>query len=355
MDHLRTISHTPFGRLSDGAEVSLFTLQAAGGLRVAITNFGGAIVSLWTPDREGALADVVLGYDSLAGYLAGKSFHGALIGRFGNRIAHGRFVLDGTEFLLPLNDGANHLHGGPDGFDRRLWQAEIVENDGALRLRRVSADGEEGYPGALHVEVTYSLPQPDTLRIDYRAETDRATPVNLTNHAYFNLAGHDAGDILDHELTLNADQFTPTDASLIPTGELRAVAGTPFDFRASQRIGARIDMDNDQLRSAGGYDHNFVLRQDGSNGEPQLAARVREPRSGRVLEVLTTEPGVQFYSGNFLDGTDLGKGGYPYPRRGGFCLETQHFPDAPNHPAFPNTILRPGEIYRTTTLYRFSS
>lgn len=346
------ITTQPFGRMRDGAEASLFTLQGSGPLRVAITDFGGAIVSLWVPDRGGELADVVLGYDSLAGYRAGKSFFGGIIGRFGNRIRDGRFTLDGIEYSLPRNNGPHHLHGGPNGFDRLLWKATTSEGP-ALTLRRTSPDGEEGYPGNLRVEVTYSLGGADTLRIEYRAETDKPTPVNLTNHAYFNLAGHDSGSILDHELMLPASRTTVVDAGLIPTGEIADVAGTPFDFREPRRVGDRIEAADEQLQFGPGYDHNFILDRDGDR--LALAARIRDPRSGRVMEVLTTEPAIQFYAGNFLDGSEIGKGGHAYQRRTGFCLETQHFPDSPNQPSFPSTILRPGEVYRSTTLYRFTA
>ncbi len=350
------IPSAPFGHLPDGTAATYYTLQRDGGLRVGITDFGAAIVSLWAPDRRGEMADVVLGYESVEGYVAGKSFFGGIIGRYGNRIAGGRFTLDGVEHLLPRNNGENHLHGGPGGFDRVMWQARPVEGSDApaLRLTRLSADGEEGYPGALRVEVTYTLTAVDTLRIDYRAETDRPTVVNLTNHAYFNLSGHHGGTILDHELTVPATCFTPTDAGLIPTGELRAVAGTAFDFREPHRIGERIGADTEQLRFAGGYDHNFVL--DRSTGaDLELAARLREPRSGRVMNVFTTEPGIQIYSGNFLAGTEVGKGGHAYLHRTGICLETQHFPDSPNQPAFLSTVLRPGEIHRSSTSYRFTA
>lgn len=342
----------PFGTMPDGSPVHLFTLSVPGGLRVAITDFGAAIVSVWAPDRRGEFADVVLGYETLDGYLTGKSFFGGSIGRYGNRIARGRFTLDGVEHSLLPNNGANHLHGGPDGFDRVLWQAKPGLG-ASLKLTRTSPDGEQGYPGNLHVTVTYTLDGSDKLRIDYRAETDRATPVNLTNHAYFNLGGHDGGTILDHELTLFAEHMTPVDAGLIPTGELRPVAGTPFDFRAPHPIGTRVDANDAQLRFGPGYDHNFVLTRHGAGLES--AARVLEPRSGRVMEILTTEPAIQFYSGNFLTGADVGKGGVAYQYRTGFCLETQHFPDSPNRPAFPNTILRPGEVYASTTVYRFTS
>lgn len=350
------ILRAPFGRLPDGSEASLFTLGSDDGLRAAITDFGGAIVSLFTPDRRGEMADVVLGYDSVSGYLAGKSFFGGIVGRCGNRIARGRFEIDGVEFSLPINDGPNHLHGGPEGFDRVPWNAEIVtQDDGpALRLSRISPDGEQGYPGRLRVEVVYSLFGNDAFRIVYRAEAGAPTIVNLTNHSYFNLAGHDAGSILDHEITIAADRFTPVDETLIPTGELRPVVGTAFDFRETRRIGESIGEDDRQLRFAGGYDHNFVLNHPGGP-DLALAAKVREPGSGRALEVLTTEPGLQFYSGNFLDETEVGKGGRAYAHRTGFCLETQHFPDSPNHPDFPPVILRPGRIYESTTIYRFTA
>ena len=347
-----SVERKPFGTMPDGTPIHLYTLALPGGFRAAITDFGGAIVSLWTPDRNGALADVVLGYETLDAYLAGRSFFGGIIGRFGNRIARGRFRLDGVEHQLPLNDGANHLHGGSGGFDRVPWQAQPGAG-ASLTLTRTSSDGEEGYPGNLRVAVTYALDGADTLRIEYRAETDRATPVNLTNHAYFNLAGHDGGSILDHELMIPADRMTPVDAGLIPTGELRPVAGTPFEFRAPRRVGDRIGEDEEQIQRGHGYDHNFVLARSGASLE--LAARVRDPRSGRVLEILTTEPAIQFYSGNFLTGADVGKGGTAYTHRTGFCLETQHFPDSPNQPTFPPTILRPGEVYRSTTTYRFTA
>lgn len=350
----RPISIHPFGKMPDGQPVSLFTLAADGGLRVTITNYGGAIVSLLAPDREGTPADVVLGYDALDGYLHGRSHFGAMCGRFANRIARGRFMLDGTEYTLPANDSPNHLHGGPRGFDKLLWDAKIVPTEAgpALKLSRLSRDGEQGYPGNLHVEAIYSLSGPNALRIQYRATCDRPTPVNLTNHSYFNLAGHQAGGIGDHTLQLFSSRYTPTDKTLIPTGEVAAVAGTPLDFRHPARIGDRIEAAHEQIQQASGYDHNFVLEP--AQGAPVPAALVHEPRSGRILEVLTTEPGVQFYSGNFLNGTEIGKGRAVYQRRSGFCLETQNFPDAPNQPAFPSCILRPGAVYESETIYRFS-
>lgn len=353
---------TSFGKLPDGREASQFTLENASGLRVDLTNYGGIIARLLVPDREGRVADVVLGHDCAADYRRSASYFGAICGRVGNRIAGGRFSLDGRTYALATNNAPAgipcHLHGGARGFDQALWEAEPTTREGqpALRLRHVSPDGDEGYPGTLRVEVLYSLTADRGLRLDYTATTDRATPVALTNHAYFNLRGHGEGDILDHELTLRARCFTPVDAGLIPTGEIAPVAGTPFDFTAPCRIGARIGDPHPQLAYGIGYDHNFVL-DDYPKGEtptrPRLAATVREPTSGRVLEVLTTEPGVQFYTGNFLDGSQIGKGGRPYVHRGGFCLETQHFPDSPNHPAFPSVILRPGQTLSSTTVFRF--
>ncbi len=349
------ITAQPFGLMPDGRSVSLFTLATEGGIRVAITNYGGAIVSLLAPDRAGTPADVVLGYDHLAGYLKGRAHFGSLCGRFANRIARARFTLDGTEYQLPANDGVNHLHGGPRGFDKQLWDAEIVggETAPALKLSRLSLNGEEGYPGELHVEVIYSLSGVNALQINYRATCDRPTPINLTNHSYFNLAGHSAGEIGGHELQLFASRFTPVDETLIPTGEIASVAGTPLDFRRPTPIGDRIGADDEQLRRAHGYDQNYVLEL--AHGKPILAATVHEPRSGRLLEVLTTEPGVQFYSGNFLNGTEVGKGGAVYQRRHGFCLETQHFPDSPNQPNFPSCILRPGAVFQSTTVYRLTA
>jgi aldose 1-epimerase len=347
------IQREPFGRLAGGEEATLYTFRAENGLCVSITNYGGTITSIWAPDREGALGDVVLGYDTLEGYLAGRSYFGALIGRFGNRLNRGKFTLDGTEYTLNVNDGAHHLHGGPGGFDKILWQIAPERSGSKLTLTHLSRDGEEGYPGNLQIEVTYSLPTPDTLQIQYRAETDKPTPINLTNHSYFNLAGHAAGEILDHELTLFAELFTPVDAALIPTGELRAVAGRPFDFPHPRRICDGVDANEEQIRFAGGYDHNFVILRK-SGDAPQIAARVRDPLSGRTLEVLTLEPGFQFYSGNFLDGSEKGKGGTIYRYRSGLCLETQHFPNSPNQPSFPSTILRPGEVFESITLYRFT-
>ncbi|MEW5958978.1 MAG: aldose epimerase family protein [Chloroflexota bacterium] len=341
-----------FGQTNDGSAVDLFTLTNDNGVQVKITNYGGALVSALAPDRQGNLADIVLGFDDLAGYLAQHPYFGVLVGRFGNRIAGGKFTLKGVDYQLAQNNGQNHLHGGLKGFDRAVWHAETVQNEAEIgvKLTHVSPDGDEGYPGNLRVTVVYTLNNDNELKIDYTATTDQATIVNLTNHAYFNLAGAGSGDILGHELQLYADYFTPIDGALIPTGELRRVVGTPLDFTQLTPIGARINQEDEQLRLAGGYDHNFVVN--GPAGVLRPAARVHEPASGRLLEAYTTEPGIQFYSGNFLDGTLIDKGGRVY-KRYGFCLETQHFPDSPNQPNFPSTVLEPGEEYRQTSVYKF--
>ncbi|MGC2195981.1 MAG: aldose epimerase family protein [Terriglobales bacterium] len=351
-----TMKKQPFGKTSDGREVDLYTLANKKGMEVAITNFGGIVVSLKVPDRDGKLDDVVLGYESLDGYLTNKAFLGALIGRYGNRIGHGKFILNGTGYTLPKNDGDNTLHGGPEGFNKRLWTAkDISTSQGtALELTYKSADGEEGFPGDLSAKVVYTLTDQNELRIAYSATTDKATVVNLTNHSYFNLAGQGNGDILSHQLMIKGDHITAVDSALIPTGEQRPVTGTPFDFTKPTAIGARISQDDPQLKVGKGYDHNWVLNAPGK-GAPALVAEAYEAKSGRVLQVLTTEPGVQFYSGNFLDGTIQGKAGRVYDRRYGFCLETQHFPDSPNHPKFPSTVLKPGQKYSTTTVFRFST
>ncbi|MGD2218419.1 MAG: aldose epimerase family protein [Gemmatimonadales bacterium] len=344
----------PFGTTPEGVDVELYALTNAHDVQVRITNYGGIVTQLLVPDRDGELADVVLGYDSLSAYLEESPYFGAIVGRYGNRIAAGRFALDGIEYDLARNNGENHLHGGLKGFDKVVWDAEPYSGEGetGLRLTYVSEDGEEGYPGRLTATVTYALTDENELVIEYSAVTDKPTVVNLTHHSYFNLAGHASGDILGHELALAASRFTPVDAGLIPTGELRQVAGSPMDFRKSMPIGSRIEEADEQLRFAGGYDHNFVL--DDHDGSLRLAARVYEPSSGRVMEVYTTEPGIQFYSGNFLDGGNVGKGGSPYEHRSGFCLETQHFPDSPNKPHFPSTVLRPRERYESKTIYKFS-
>lgn len=343
-----------FGKTADGQEVQLFTLTNKNGIEAKITNFGGIIVSLKTPDRKGQLTDIVLGYDNLEGYVGDKAFFGALIGRYANRIAKGQFVLNGKTYHIPLNDGPNALHGGPNAFNKKVWTAKDVSTPSTpmLQLTYLSKDGENGFPGNLTVQVTYSLTSANELRIDYAATTDKDTVLNLTNHSYFNLKGEGQGDILQHEVRLNANKFTPVDATLIPTGELKSVQGTPFDFRKSTAVGARINMDDQQLKYGWGYDHNWVLNGMGA-GQLVMAARVHEPTSGRVLEVLTDQPGVQFYSGNHLDGTIHGKGGKVYQQRAALCLETQHYPDSPNHPAFPSTELKPGQKFHSTTIYKF--
>ncbi len=344
-----------FGTTADGKAVDLYTLTNAKGTEVRAMTYGGIIVSLRVADRDGKLGDVVLGRETLAQYVESSPYFGAIIGRYGNRIGKARFTLDGKEYKLAANNGPNALHGGVKGFDKVVWQAEPFQKETTVGVvfSYTSADGEEGYPGTLEAKVTYTLGDDDTLTFAYHAATDKATPVNLTQHTYFNLAGDGSGDILNHELMLKASHFTPVDKTLIPTGEIKSVEGTPLDFRTPQTIGARINADDQQIKFGGGYDHNFVIdREDG--GEPQLAARVYETTSGRVMEVSTTEPGIQFYSGNFLDGSITGKEGHVYKHRTGFCLETQHFPDSPNKPKFPSTILRPGQQYDTRTVYAFS-
>jgi aldose 1-epimerase len=347
-----------FGKTPDGQAVDLYVLTNKNGAEASITNFGGALVTLKMPNRNGKFADVVLGYDNADGYVADKSFFGALVGRYGNRIGHAQFVLDGKTYTLAKNNGENTLHGGIKGFNKAVWTAKVISAKGgqSLELSYLSKDGEEGFPGNLKVTVVYTLTDGNALKIEYSATTDKKTVVNLTNHAYFNLAGQGSGDILSHQLMLNADKFTPVDSGLIPTGELRDVTGTPFDFRKPTAIGARIDQADEQLKLGGGYDHNFVLRMPKDIGEfgESLAARVVEPTTGRVMEVWTTEPGIQFYTGNFLDGKTIGKGGATYPKRNAFCLETQHFPDSPNQPNFPSVVLSPGERYHTVTTYKFS-
>ncbi len=345
----------PFGKTPEGQQVDLYVLTNKSGAEAAITTFGGAVVSLKVPDRNGKFADVVLGYDSVEGYVADKSFFGVLVGRYGNRIGHAQFTLDGKTYTLAKNNGENSLHGGIKGFNKGVWSAKTLPpKDGqSLELSYVSKDGEEGFPGNLKVTVTYTWTDGNALKIDYSATTDKKTVVNLTNHSYFNLGGQGSGDILGYQLMIAADQFTPVDAGLIPTGELRDVMNTPFDFRKPMAIGARIDQDEEQMKLGGGYDHNFVLRMPMDRGE-SLAARVVDPGSGRVLEVWTTEPGIQFYTANFLDGKTIGKGGLAYAKRSAFCLETQHFPDSPNQPKFPSVVLSPGERYHTITTYKFS-
>ncbi len=342
-----------FGKMADGRQADLYVLTNKNGMEVAITNFGGAVVSLKVPNRNGKLGDVVLGYDNLDGYLNDKAYFGGIIGRYANRIAHGQFKLDGKTYNVPKNDGENSLHGGIKGFNKRLWEAKEVPAKTAqvLQLNYLSKDGEEGYPGNLSVTVTYTLTDDNELKIDYAATTDKDTVVNLTNHSYFNLAGE--GNILEHQLLLHAAKFTPVDATLIPTGEIRPVKSTPMDFTTAHAVGERINQDFDQLKLGRGYDHNWVV--DGNMGTLRPAARVYESKTGRVLEVSTTEPGIQFYSGNFLDGTIHGKSGKVYNRRDALCLETQHYPDSPNHPQFPTTELKPGQKFHSITVFKFST
>jgi aldose 1-epimerase len=344
----------PYGRTSDGALVERITLRNNAGIEAEVITYGGAITRLRTPDRAGAFDDIVLGFDAIEGYLqSGNPYFGCLIGRYGNRIAKGRFTLDGQAYTLATNNGPNHLHGGVKGWDKVVWAAEPFQDTRGVGvvLRYTSADGEEGYPGTVRAEVTYTLTDRNEFVVDYSATTDKPTVINLTQHSYFNLAGSKAEDILGHELHLNADRYTPVDATLIPTGAIAPVEGTPLDFRTPTAIGARIRDTHEQIAFGLGYDHNFVLNRQGAG--LSLAARVHEPVSGRTMEIATTEPGIQFYSGNFLDGTLTGKGGRVYKHRSGFCLETQHYPDSPNHANFPSTVLRPGETYKTQTVFTF--
>ena len=348
------MSRALFDTVPGGTPVLLFTLVNSQGMEVRAMSYGATIVSIKVPDAKGVIGDVVLGYDSLAGYLKSSPYFGAIVGRYGNRIAKGSFTLDGAKYTLAVNNGPNALHGGLRGFDKLVWVAEPVRSDSTtgVAFTLVSPDGDEGYPGMLTARVTYTLMNDrNELVIDYEGSTDKATPVNLTNHSYFNLAGAGTGDILSHLLTLDADSMTPVDATLIPTGKITPVAGTPFDFRTPTAIGARIGADDTQIKNGGGYDHNFVLNRSG----PGLvhAAHVAEPTSGRTLDISTTEPGIQFYSGNFLDGTLTGKGGLVYQHRYAFCLETQHYPDSPNQANFPSTILRPGAVYKSRTIFAF--
>ena len=343
--------------VEDFDAIKLYTLENESGMVVKITNYGAIITSIVVPDRDGKLADVALGYNRVEDYInaVDKPYFGAVVGRYGNRIAKGTFTLNGETYTLATNNGENHLHGGVIGFDKVVWDAEPIEGNSwtGLEVSYLAKHMEEGYPGNLQVKVTYKLTNENELTVDYHATTDKATPVNLTQHTYFNLKGEGNGTILDHKLMINADQFTPIDEGLIPIGELRGVTGTPFDFTEPKTIGRDIGQDNQQLKFGLGYDHNYVLNKNGQKGELTLAAQVVESSSGRVLEIHTTEPGVQFYSGNFLDGRLTGKSGQPYVKHGGFCLETQHFPDSPNQPTFPSTILQPGEEYTSKTVYRF--
>jgi aldose 1-epimerase len=348
-----SVTSASFGELPGGPTLTIYTLTNVNGIEVRTMPYGAILVSVRVPDKTGRLDDVVLGFDRVDGYAGTHPYFGAIVGRYGNRIANGRFTLDGQTFSLATNNGPNALHGGLKGFDKKVWTAELVDTNGnvGVTYRMDSPDGDEGYPGAVHVQVTYLLTANNDLSVEYEATSDKATPINLTQHSYFNLAGEGRGDILNHRLTIDADRFTPVDATLIPTGDQRSVEGTPLDFRRPATIGARIDADDEQLRFGGGYDHNFVLNRD-RDGLIH-AARLEEPTSGRTLDVSTTEPGLQFYSGNFLDGTITGKAGHVYAKRSGLCLETQHFPDSPNHPGFPSTIIRPGERFRSKTVFTF--
>jgi aldose 1-epimerase len=338
-----------FGKMPDGGPVSVYTMSNKNRVKITVMTYGGIVTSIETPDRRGAASQIVLGFDSLPEYLAHpQPYFGALIGRYANRIGGARFKLEGTDYKLDANDGANSLHGGAHGFDKVNWTGRQLP-DGGVEMSYTSKDGEGGYPGTVHVTATYHLTDANELRIDYSASTNKTTVVNLTNHSYFNLRGD--GDILGHMVTINADRFTPVDAGLIPTGELRLVDKTPFDFRKATPIGARIEQNDEQLKLGKGYDHNWVVNGTGL----RVAARVEEPTTGRVLEVLTTQPGIQFYTGNFLDGTIRGHGGKIYARRSGLCLETQHFPDSPNKPSFPSAVLKPGDTFRSSTVYKFST
>jgi aldose 1-epimerase len=346
------ISVKTFGPPQNGIAVDLYTLRNNNGVEAAICNYGGLVISFKMPDRFGRFGDVVLGYDKLADYIKDTPYFGAMIGRYGNRIAKGKFTLDGKEYTLAVNNGPNALHGGLKGFDKVVWEPKILaRSEGpSLQLRYTSKDGEEGYPGNLSVTAVYTLTDDNALKLEYTATTDKDTVINLTQHSYFNLAGK--GDILNHTVMIPADKFTPVDSTLIPTGELKPVEGTPFDFRTPTPIGARIGQDDEQLKFGGGYDHNWVINK--PMGKLGLMARVFEPTSGRVLEVLSTEPGLQFYTGNFLDGKLTGKGGWVYQRRNAFCMEPQHYPDSPNQPNFPSVVLKPGQVYKNTIIFKFS-
>jgi aldose 1-epimerase len=349
------VHEAPFGKLADGTPIDIYTLRNSYGMEATIMTYGGIVTSLKVPDKNGRFADVVLGYDKLPGYLTNSPYFGALIGRYGNRIANGRFTLDGRTYTLATNNGPNHLHGGLKGFDKVVWIARTVDTfyGPGLELTYLSKDGEEGYPGNLKVTAVYVVTEKNELLLQFTATTDKDTVVNLTHHSYFNLAGQGNSNILDHVVFINADQITPVDSGLIPTGKFADVSGTPFDFRTPTAIGERINDPDPVLQYGPGYDHNWVLNK--TPGDEVLAARVSEPVSGRVMEVYTTEPGLQFYTGNFLDGTINGKGGKVYEYRGAFCMEPQHFPDSPNHPNFPSVELKPGETYRNTIIYKFST
>lgn len=351
------LSLTSMAQVNDFDSIRLYTLKNDSGMTVKITNYGATVTSIVVPDREGIMADVALGYNSVEDYMnaVDKPYLGSIVGRYGNRIAKGKFTLEGEEYSLAVNNGENHLHGGTIGFDKVVWTAKYLKKHNALELSYLAKDKEEGYPGNLQIRVTYQLSNENELIVHYVATTDKATPINLTQHTYFNLKGEGQGDILGHELMLNAKQYTPVDVTSIPTGEIAEVKGTPFDFTTTKVIGRDIAAEHQQIEFGGGFDHNWVLDKGGKEGAMTLAARVHEPTSGRVLEVRTNEPGIQFYSANFLDGRLKGKSGNAYIKRGGFCLETQHYPDSPNQPNFPSSILKPGEEYNTTTVFAFST
>lgn len=346
-------SRAPFGVMPDGTAVEIFTLRNSKGMEVRTIPYGAIVVSIRVPDRTGRMDDVVIGHDRFDGYLTASRFFGAVVGRFGNRIAKGQFTLDGRAYTLAVNNGPNHLHGGVKGFDKVVWQAFPFSSGTGVQYRYISADGEEGYPGRLDVRVTYTVTEENELRVDYDATTDKATPINLTQHSCFNLAGDGVRDVLDHVVQINADRYTPVDATKIPTGELAPVAGTPFDFRQPVRLGARIADTHPQIAIGGGYDHNFVLKRAGAGLE--WAARVSEPLTGRTLVVSTTEPGLQLNTANALDGSIRGKAGHVYRTRYGLCLETQHFPDSPNQPGFPSSVLRPGQTFKSRTVFAFGT
>ena len=346
-----------FGQTKEGKSVEIYTLENSCGMKARITNYGGIVVSLTAPDKNGNMADVALGCDNLNGYIESSPYFGCIVGRYGNRIGNAKFTLNGQEYILAKNDGENNLHGGDVGFNKAIWEAKPVDENlegPALELTYLSKDGEEGFPGNLNVKVIYTLTHKNELKIDYFAATDKDTVVNLTHHSYFNLAGQGEGDVLGHEATINADKFTPVDEGSIPTGEIRDVEGTPFDFRTAKTFGKDVNADDEQLKFVGGYDHNWVLNQE-EPGKMVLATSAYEPNTGRYMEAYTTEPAIQVYIGNFLDGTITGKEGKVYKRRYGFCMEPQHYPDTPNKPDFPSCVLKPGKEYKTTTIYKFST
>jgi len=352
-----SLATTASAQVEDFDSIKLFTLKNENGMTVKVTNYGAIITSIVVPDRDGKMADVALGYNRVEDYInaVDKPYFGAVVGRYGNRIANGEFTLNGETYSLLKNNGANHLHGGAVGFDKVVWDADFNPSKNTVSLRYVAKDKEEGYPGNLQLRVSYTLTNNNAIVVNYHATTDKATPINVTQHTYFNLKGEGQGTILDHELMLNAKKFTPVDESLIPTGKMPRVMGTPFDFTTAKAIGRDIGQENEQLRFGLGYDHNWILDKSGKKDELTLAAQVHEPSSGRVMEIHTTEPGIQFYCGNFLDGRLKGKSGKPYIHRGGFCLETQHFPDSPNQPNFPSAILKPGEVFQSQTVFKFST